>query len=127
MTEQIDPEEDKPLDPATEKVRRKLARFGAIFMGLNMLALMAVLGAIVYKIGGFGDEATGTQEVGRDIPAIQGLADEMTIDIPDGAETVSVSISGSGLAILLVFPDGNRELHVHDPITGDLRSRIKLR
>ncbi len=49
-----DVDDEKPLDPATEKVRKKLVKFSAVFMGLNMVALMAVLGAIVYKIGGYG-------------------------------------------------------------------------
>ena len=45
----FDDEEEKPLDPAVEKVRRKLVRFVAINLGLLFVALMAVVGAIVYK------------------------------------------------------------------------------
>ena len=45
----FDDEEEKPLDPAVEKVRRKLVRFVAINLGLLFIALMAVVGALVYK------------------------------------------------------------------------------
>ena len=45
----FDDEEEKPLDPAVEKVRKKLVRFVAINLGLLFVALMAVVGAIVYK------------------------------------------------------------------------------
>ena len=43
--------EDKPLDPAVERVRRKLVRFMAINLGLLFAALMAVVAAVVYKAG----------------------------------------------------------------------------
>ena len=47
----FDDDEDKPLDPAVEQVRRKLVRFVAINLGLLFIALMAVVGALVYKSG----------------------------------------------------------------------------
>ena len=40
---------EKPLDPDVEKVRRKLIRFMGINLGLLFLALMVVIGALVYK------------------------------------------------------------------------------
>jgi hypothetical protein len=45
--QQIDP--DEPLDPAVEKVRAKLMRFVVINLGILFLALMAVVGALVYR------------------------------------------------------------------------------
>jgi hypothetical protein len=54
----IDDNEEKPLDPAVEKVRRKLVRFVAINLGLLFLALMAVLAAVVYKTGAPSEIAT---------------------------------------------------------------------
>ncbi|RVC34689.1 fimbrial protein, partial [Mesorhizobium sp. M7A.F.Ca.CA.004.04.2.1] len=42
-------DQDKPLDPEVEKVRRKLVRFVGINLGLLFLALMVVIGALVYK------------------------------------------------------------------------------
>ena len=45
----LDDEKEKPLDPAVEKVRRKLVRFVAINLGLLFIALMAVVAALVYK------------------------------------------------------------------------------
>jgi hypothetical protein len=40
---------DEQLDPATERVRRKLVRFMAINLGILFVALMAVVIAIVYR------------------------------------------------------------------------------
>ena len=48
----LDEENDKPLDPAVEKVRRKLVRFVAINLAILLAALMAVAAAIVYKSRG---------------------------------------------------------------------------
>ena len=42
-------EDEKPLDPAAENVRRKLVRFMIINLGLLFLALMVVIGELVYK------------------------------------------------------------------------------
>ena len=44
-----DNDDEKPLDPAAERVRRKLVRFMAINLGILFLALMAVVAALVYK------------------------------------------------------------------------------
>ncbi|TIT86625.1 MAG: fimbrial protein, partial [Mesorhizobium sp.] len=44
MARPIDEEdEEKPLDPAAEKVRRKLIRFMIVNLGLLFLALMVVI------------------------------------------------------------------------------------
>src|SRR5690606_16507642 len=42
-------DEEKPLDPAAENVRRKMLRFMFINLGILFLALMAVMIALVYK------------------------------------------------------------------------------
>ena len=42
--------DEKPLDPEMEKVRRKMVRLLAVSIGVMFIGLMAVLGAIVYKI-----------------------------------------------------------------------------
>ena len=52
-----DLDEEKPLDPAVERVRRRMLRLMVISIGIMMTGLMAVLGAIVYKIGSYGEEA----------------------------------------------------------------------
>ncbi len=42
--------EEQPLDPAMERVRRKMIRLLAVSIGIMVIGLMAVLAAIVYKI-----------------------------------------------------------------------------
>ncbi len=97
-------DEDKPLDPATEKVRKKLVKFSAVFMGLNMLALMAVLAAIVYKISGSGDEAAAVANA----PALQNF--ERSITVGPSAEVISATRNGNEVALTLRQSDGTVEI-----------------
>ncbi|MDK1478005.1 hypothetical protein QN226_04685, partial [Sinorhizobium sp. 6-117] len=45
-----DEQEEKPLDPAMENVRRKMVRLQLVSAGVMLVMLMAVLGTIVYKV-----------------------------------------------------------------------------
>lgn len=94
-------EEDKPLDPAVERVRRKLVRFVAINVGLLAAALMAVLAALVYK------SASSRPSQGE-------LAASAEIALPAGARLVSQSLSGDRLALDAELADGRRMILVYD-------------
>ena len=120
-------DEEKPLDPATERVRRKLARFGAIFMGINIVALMAVLGAVVYKLGGYGkDDAQGQgiPAVGVSAPIEPGF--DTMVDIPDGARLVSVSETGGRVVFHLQLADGSTEVWFFDLATQQVSGKLRL-
>jgi hypothetical protein len=108
----FDEEEEKPLDPAVEKVRRKLMRFVAINLGLLFVALMAVVAAIVYKNRSEGEIAAG-QSV-AEIPVAAGAVLEGDIEIPAGARIVSQALSGSRLSLEIELPDGRRAIHLYD-------------
>ena len=110
MSAQEPVEEEKPLDPATEKVRKKLVKFSAVFMGINMLALMAVLAAIVYKIGGYGDQDTSVSSASQRVFAPGESGFEQLLDVPDGTKVVSVSENNGRLVLNLTLPDGKIEI-----------------
>ncbi len=128
-------EEEKPLDPETEKVRKKLVKFSAVFMGLNMLALMAVLGAIVYKIGGYGNpsaEGAGasvapSQQAGgtAGVPVEPGF--EQLLDVPDGSQVVSASEQNGQVVINLVLPDGSRQLWFYNLQSAQVTGKLSIR
>ena len=104
----FDDEEEKPLDPAVEKVRKKLVRFVAINLGLLLVALMAVVGAIVYKARNSAapEVAAPASEVGSVL--------EGEIALPAGAKIKSQSLSGNLLALDIELSDGSRAIHVYD-------------
>ena len=105
-----DDEEEKPLDPAVENVRRKLVRFVAINLGLLFIALMAVVGALVYKSRTTPPPAG---EVGIEAPSPEGIA-EGNISLPSGAKIVSQSLSGNRLSLSLELPGGGRAVYIYD-------------
>ncbi|MDX8465900.1 fimbrial protein [Mesorhizobium sp. VK23B] len=104
-------DEEKPLDPAAEKVRRKLIRFMIVNLGLLFLALMVVIGALVYKARnapGAGPTPAG------DVQAPAGAPLSGDIVLPVGARVVSQSLSGNRLSIYAELADGSRSIFVYD-------------
>lgn len=101
----LDDEDEKPLDPAVERVRRKLVRFVAINLGLLFVALMAVVAAVVYKSRTEAPEA-----------AIQGPGGvaQGDIPLPSGGRIVSQSLSGNRLALEVELSGGGRAILVYD-------------
>jgi hypothetical protein len=108
----LDDEEEKPLDPAVENVRRKLVRFIAINLGLLFIALMAVVGALVYK-SRTAATPPAVAGAGTDVPSPQGVI-EGQIPLPSGARIVSHALSGNRIALSLELADGSRAIHLYD-------------
>jgi hypothetical protein len=115
---------EKPLDPEVEKVRRKLVRFVAINLGLLFLALMAVLGAIVYKSRT--TEPATEAGMGSDIPATGGVIDA-EIGLPAGTKIMSQSLSGNRIAIDAELVDGSRTIFVYDMAQRRLIGRLAIK
>jgi hypothetical protein len=121
-----DEAEDKPLDPAAEKVRRKLVRFVAINLGILFVAVMAVLGAVVYKVSSSGKapETAGDSPVPApaDAPFI-----EAEIGLPTGAQILSQSLSGDRVALHVALPDGQAAIFIYDLRARRLLGRYDIR
>jgi hypothetical protein len=119
----LDDEPEKPLDPAMEKVRRKMIRLLAISISVMMAGLMAVLFAIVYKMNSRPDasltETAVTMPTGTD--EIAG-----TIALPEGARINGQSLSGNRIMLDLSFPNGKRELVVFDMAANRFAARYTL-
>ena len=92
--------EEKPLDPAVERLRKKLVRFVAINLGLLFAALMAVVAAIVYKSGHAPAPADG--------PAVAEIA------LPAGARMIGHGFSDGQFSIDAELADGSRVIIVYD-------------
>jgi hypothetical protein len=116
-------EEDKPLDPAMEKVRRKMIRLLVISIGIMMAGVMALLFAIVYKI----NNKSTKPAVASSVSIPQG-ANEITgtIALPEGAQINSHSLSGSQILLDLTLSDGTREMALFDMGQGRIIAHYKL-
>ncbi|CCV04936.1 putative fimbrial subunit PilA [Mesorhizobium metallidurans STM 2683] len=117
-------EEEKPLDPKVESVRRKLVRFMAINLGLLFLALMVVIAALVYKARNA--PPASPLPVG-DIQAPAGEPLTGDIVLPIGAKIVSQSLSGNRVAIDAELADGSRAIFVYDIAERRIIGRFAIR
>jgi uncharacterized SAM-binding protein YcdF (DUF218 family) len=110
-----DDNEEKPLDPAVERVRRKLVRFVAINLGILLVALMAVVAALVYR--------NLSRERAPEAPAelVQGM-----IALPSGARIVSQSLSGDRILIDAELSGGGRTLFVYDTAANRMVGRFDI-
>ncbi|MET0358130.1 MAG: hypothetical protein ABW055_01710 [Pararhizobium sp.] len=86
-----DEQDEKPLDPVMENVRRKMIRLQLVSAGVMLVMLMAVLGAIVYKVtrpSATPSLANTTAGVPSDAPLTA------TATLPQGFEITGTSLSG---------------------------------
>jgi hypothetical protein len=119
-----DDQEDKPLDPVMEKVRRKMVRLQLVSAGIMLVMFMAVLGAIVYKVtrpdprGAASTTAAGIP-VGDKITAVASL--------PKGFQMRSVSLSGGQLLFYGAMVGGDDLAVVYDIATGRIVAQISVK
>lgn len=116
-----DNSEDQPLDPAVERVRRRMVRLMAVSIGIMMTGLMAVLGAIVYKIG-----QTGSED---EIMVSQGgtIAGQGNIELNDGSAIVSSSLDGNRILLHIQTTGGDNALLVYSLTEGRVIARIAVK
>ena len=92
-------------------MRQKLIRFMIVNLSLLFIALMVVIGALVYKARNApvaGLPSTGDVQV----PAGAPLSGDIVL--PVGAKVVSQSLSGNRLSIDAELADGSRAIFVYD-------------
>ena len=130
MANQID--EDEPLDPVMEKVRVKMVRLLGISIGLMLLALITVLGAVVYKISQGSETSETETEADNTQPNLQTtnnivLLENLEVDVPEGARVISSNLSSGNLLLDLRLSDGARQFWIVDLQSGDVKSRVSLK
>ena len=119
-----DEERDKPLDPAVERVRRKLVRFVAINLGLLFLALMAVVAAIVYRANRL---ETPPAAAAPELPLpAEGVVAHGEIALPEGARIIGHALSGGRLSLHAELAGGGRAIFVYDMAEGRMIGRFDI-
>lgn len=106
-------DEDRPLDPAAERVRRKLVRFMGINLAILFAAVMAVVVALVYK-----SMAPAENGEARSPAALPAEALSGEILLPAGARILSHAISGNRLSLHLRLAAGGEAMLVYDMAEG---------
>jgi hypothetical protein len=112
MAKPLEGSEDKQqLDPAVERVRRRLVRFVAVNLGILFIALMAVVLALVYRMNA-SPPATPQTADGL-VPNGEGLI-EGRIALPAGARINAHAVSGDRVTLDATLPDGGRAIFLYD-------------
>jgi len=120
----VEEDQEKPLDAEAEKVRKKLVRFMGINLGLLFVALMVVIGAVVYKAH---NAPPASAPLASDIQAPAGEPINGDIVLPVGAKVVSQSLSGNRVSIDAELADGSRAIFVYDIAERRLIGRFAIR
>jgi len=113
--------EDAPLDPAQERLRRKLVRLLFVSGAIMMLGLIAVFAAIVYKV------SEGRQTAAAPAPALSAAAPVSgPIAIPAGYRLTGTALDGGRALLTLEGPDGATLILLVDLATGAELARHRL-
>ncbi|WP_095201262.1 fimbrial protein [Mesorhizobium carmichaelinearum] len=120
----VDEDQEKPLDAEAEKVRKKLIRFMGINLGLLFVALMVVIGALVYKARN-APPANAPLAGDVQVPAGEPLSGDIVL--PVGAKVVSQSLSGNRISIDAELADGGRAIFVYDIAERRLIGQFAIR
>ncbi|KQW29207.1 hypothetical protein ASE36_12195 [Rhizobium sp. Root274] len=126
MTHLDDEQDEKPLDPAMENVRRKMIKLQLVSGGIMAVLFLAVLVAIGYKL---------TRDDGRSVPATATVAQpfavpsgqplSLTADLPAGFRVLSTSLSGSQM-LILGEAGGVKKTLVYDLTLGRIIADVTL-
>ncbi|WP_310242419.1 hypothetical protein [Rhizobium rosettiformans] len=119
-------QEDKPLDPVMEGVRRKMVKLQLISGGIMAALFLAVLVSIFYKLtrdeGSAQPATTSAQPFA--VPSDQPLS--LTANLPAGFRVVQTSLSGSQMLIYGETDSGERKALVFDLALGRIIADVTL-
>ncbi|ASY58089.1 MULTISPECIES: hypothetical protein [Sinorhizobium] len=119
-----DEQEDKPLDPAMENVRRKMVRLQLVSAGVMLIMLMAVLGTIVYKL----TRSDGAAEATPPAVSVPGDAPLTAIAaLPAGFSVTNVALSGSQVLFYGSLPGAEPRAIVFDIKAGRIVADVTVR
>ena len=118
-----DNNDDKPLDPVLEKVRRKMIRLQLISAGVMVVALMAVLVAIVYKANRL-PATPPAQQMQAQVPS-EGVVTAKT-SLPDGFVVNTMQIANGQILFDGNLADGTRKALVFDTRVGRVVADITV-
>ncbi len=120
-TDQID-ENETPLDPTLEKVRRKMIRLLLVSIGIMVAGLMAVLAAIVYKANQPTQITTPTAENS----AHSATPVEATVELPSGFKVTSTALSGNRILFFGEDAGGKRKAYIFDITSSSLVADVTV-
>ena len=115
-------DEEPPLDPAAERLRRKLSRLLMVSGGIMMLGLIAVFAAIVYKL----NQPRNAVPAAAASSPFAGSVVDAKIALPAGVHVKAAALEGNRALLTLESGDGRESLLLVDLATGSILGRYAL-
>ncbi|MBB3945991.1 hypothetical protein GGQ73_001937 [Rhizobium skierniewicense] len=115
-------QDDQPLDPAMEKVRRKMIRLQIVSGSVMFISLMAVFGAVVYKA--VGPSKTATTAATNPVPSDAPVA--ATASLPQGFTIETVSFANGDMLFYGRLANGTRKALVFNVQAGRFVADITI-
>ena len=119
-----DEQEEKPLDPAMESVRRKMVRLQIVSGAIMFVSLMAVFGAVVYKTMHNEPAQTTASSSSSSVPSDAPVTSMAAL--PLGFKIEQTSLSGGQILFYGIAVDGKRKALVFDIKAGRIVADITL-
>lgn len=117
-------EQEEPLDPAMERIRRKMVLLQLVSGGILFVCFMAVLAAVVYKVSQRSDAPVQSASTSNfSVPAGQPLA--ATVELPAGFQIQSTSLSG-GQILFYGLINGAQKVFVFDLAAGRIVADVTV-
>ncbi|MCZ2203730.1 hypothetical protein [Bartonella sp. A05] len=110
--------QEEPLDPAVERVRKKLMRLMIFSISITIILILAVLVGIVYKVtihqGAPKQESVvSSQSNGSEIA-------NHTLTFPEKTQILSQSLSEQNIVLKILTPEGQIKFMIYNYRTGAL-------
>jgi hypothetical protein len=118
-------EKEAPLDPALEKVRRKMVRLLIVSSLVIIVGLMAVVYSIVYRVNKLAPAAEPVATAPLSEPAVTEARQSVTL--PAGFTVESTSLSGNRVVLFGTMADGRKHIVIHDIGTGKTLTEIEIK
>ncbi|WP_431320168.1 hypothetical protein [Rhizobium sp. YTU87027] len=118
-----DDQDEKPLDPAMERVRRKMIRLQIVSGIIMFVSLMAVFGAVVYKTM----RAPAKEPVAATSAGVPSDAPvSVTATLPPGFVIQSSSLSGGQIMFFGATANGIKKSLVVDILSGRIVADVTI-
>ncbi|AFR26723.1 MULTISPECIES: hypothetical protein [Bartonella] len=108
--------QDFPLDPAAERVRKKLMRFMIISISITLILTLTVLSLAVYKIIATGSAPKQTASFSSHSKNLE--VAHHTLSLPEGTQILSHSLSEHNIVLKILTPDGKTKFMIYNYHTG---------
>ncbi|WP_455479200.1 hypothetical protein V4B17_05670 [Bartonella sp. B23] len=123
-TEQYAPLEEQPLDPAVERVKKKLMRLMIVSISITLILILAVLFGVIYKI-----MAPSSASKKTNLFSPHNTNQEVihhTLSLPKNTQILSQSLSEHNIVLKILTPDGQTKFMIYNYHTGVLTAVLSI-